>query len=504
MKGTNALSLDKLENQQGRAGRDYGKGLYIGGEWLAAHDNKSFDVLNPATGAVWGQVPDAGRLDAQAAIAAAASAQPAWAGLTFYQRGVLLGRVADVLERRRDEFIAALTAECGGWVRKSNFEITYAPTVYRAAAAEAYRQVGEMMPSDHHKVSMVQRVPLGVVSVISPWNVPLLLSSRGLGVALAMGNTVVLKPSEETPITGGLMLAEVFEEAGMPPGVLNVVTCSRERVAEVGDELVVNPLIKAISFTGSTAVGKQIAATAGGLLKKACVELGSKDSLLVLDDADLDRAVSAARFGAFFHQGQICMATEKIIVDRSRADEFLAKFIIATKELRVGDPTRLENQIGPIINRKQADAVERHLARAIEQGVTVEHGGGRDGLFFEPTVITGATPQMAIFHDEVFGPVANIITADDEDHAIALANDSEYGLSASVMTRDESRGLRVADRLETGMAHVNDTTIYDEPTIPFGGVKNSGMGRHGGRWSAETFTTTRWMTIERGGRKTPF
>lgn len=234
------------------------------------------------------------------------------------------------------------------------------------------------------------------------------------------------------------------------------------------------------------------------------MELCSKDSLLVLDDADLDRAISAARFGAFFHQGQICMATEKIIVDRSRADEFLEKFVTATKELRVGDPTKMENQIGPIINQKQADAVERRLARAIEQGVTLVHGGTRDELFFEPTVITGATTDMDIFHEEVFGPIANIIVADDEDHAIALANDSEFGLSSSIITKDEARGLRVADRLETGMAHVNDTTIYDEPTIPFGGVKNSGMGRHGGRWSVETFTTTRWMTIERGGRKTLF
>lgn len=498
------MSLDELMKDQKLSARFAKKGMPIGGEWVQAHDGKTFEVMNPATGTVWSEVADAGRQDAAAAISAASKAQPAWAALPFTERAILLNRVADVLERRRDEFIAALTAECGGWIRKSMFEITYAPTVYRAAAAEAYSAMGETLRSESHKVSQVERSPLGVISVISPWNVPLLLSSRGLGVALAVGNTIVLKPSEETPVTGGLMLAEVFEEAGMPPGVLNVVTCSRDRVAEVGDELVVNPLVKAISFTGSTAVGKNIAATAGGLLKKACVELGSKDSLLVLDDADLDRAISAARFGAFFHQGQICMATEKIIVDRSRADEFLTKFIAATKELKLGDPTKMENQIGPIINQKQVEAVDRRLAQAIEQGVTLEHGGKRDGLFFEPTVITGATPDMNIFHEEVFGPVANIIFADGEDEAIALANNSEYGLSASVMTRDEARGLRVAHRIESGMAHVNDTTIYDEPTVPFGGVKNSGMGRHGGRWSVETFTQTRWLTIERGGRKTPF
>lgn len=498
------MSLDEISGGQNAGARFAGKGMPIGGQWLPSDDGKVFGVFNPATGEAWSEVPDAGREDAKAAIEAASNAQKDWAALPFTERAKLLNRVADVLEARRGDFIAALTAECGGWIRKSMFEIGYSPTVYRAAAAEAYRNLGEVLPSDHHKVSMVERVPLGVISVISPWNVPLLLSSRGLGVALAMGNTVVLKPSEETPVTGGLMIAEVFEEAGIPPGVLNVVTCSRDRVAEVGDEMVVNPLIKAISFTGSTAVGKSIASTAGGLLKKACVELGSKDSILVLDDADVDRAVSAARFGAFFHQGQICMAAEKIIVDKSLTDVFMEKFIAATKELKMGDPTKLDNQIGPIINQRQAEAVERRLKLALEQGANLEYGGSRDGLFFEPTVITGVTNKMDIFYEEVFGPVANIIFADGDDEAIALANDSEYGLSAGIITNNEERGLRVARQIESGMAHVNDTTIYDEPTVPFGGVKNSGLGRHGGRWSAETFTETRWLTIERGGRKTPF
>jgi acyl-CoA reductase-like NAD-dependent aldehyde dehydrogenase len=241
------MTLDDISNDQSHGARFAQKGMSIGGKWVKAHDGKTFEVLNPATETVWSEVPDAGRVDAQAAIEAASKAQPAWAALPFSQRALLMTRIADILERRKDEFVAALTAECGGWIRKSIFEIGYAPTVYRAAAAEAYRPLGETLPSDHGKVSIVERTPLGVVSVISPWNVPLLLSSRGIAVALALGNTVVLKPSEETPVTGGLMIAEVFEEAGVPPGVLNVVTCSRDRVAEVGDELVVNPLVKAIS-----------------------------------------------------------------------------------------------------------------------------------------------------------------------------------------------------------------------------------------------------------------
>ena len=479
-------------------------GIFIGGQWRASQTGSGFAVYNPANGKAFSHVSDATRDDAKAAIEAAALAQPAWAALPFTARAQYMLKIAEILERRREEFIASLTAECGGWVRKSMFEIGYVPGVYRAAAAAAYMPTGESMPSDHLKVSLVERQPLGVVSVISPWNVPLLLSSRGLAVAMAVGNTVVLKPSEETPVTGGLMLAEVFEEAGVPAGVLNVITCSRENVAEVGDEMVSNPNVKAISFTGSTAVGKHVAATAGGLLKKACVELGGKDSLIVLDDADIETAVHTARFGAFFHQGQICMSAEKIIVDRSLEDVFMTRFMEATKQLQVGDPTKMENQIGPMINEMQAAKVDARLSQARQDGVTVHLGGVREGLYYQPTIITGATPQMEIFQEEVFGPVANIMFADDEDEAIALANDCKYGLSASVITGNEDRGLAVARRIESGMAHVNDTTIYDEPTIPFGGVKNSGLGRHGGRWSVETFTETRWLTIERGGRKRPF
>lgn len=479
-------------------------GIFVGGQWRQSGAGARFPVFNPADGAEWAVVSDANREDAIAAIEAASAAQPAWAALPFTMRANYMLKIADILERRRDEFIAALTAECGGWIRKSMFEIGYVPGVFRAAAAAAYLPTGESMPSDQLKVSMVERQPLGVVSVISPWNVPLLLSSRGMAVAMAVGNTVVLKPSEETPVTGGLMLAEVFEEAGVPAGVLNVVTCSRDHVAEVGDELVTNPKVKAISFTGSTAVGQHIAGTAGGLLKKACVELGGKDSLIILDDADLELAVSTARFGAFFHQGQICMSAEKIIVDRKLEDAFMTRFIAATKELQVGDPTQMDNQIGPMINETQAAKVDARLGQARQDGVTVHLGGFREGLYYQPTIITGATSEMEIFQEEVFGPVANIIFADGEDEAIALANDCKYGLSASVITQNEERGLAVARQIESGMAHVNDATIYDEPTIPFGGMKNSGLGRHGGRWSVETFTDTRWLTIERGGRKRPF
>lgn len=478
--------------------------LYIGGEWREPSSGATFPVLNPATGDVFGHAPDGTREDAKLAYKVASEAQKGWAALPFTERANYMLKVAEVFEKRAQDLVPANVAETGSWIKKSRFEVGYLPGIFRAAAAAAYQSTGEIMPSDHGKVSMVERVPLGVISVISPWNMPTLLSCRGLGVALAIGNTVVLKPSEESPFNGGLFIAEVFDEAGVPPGVLNVISCSRDNVAEVGDEMVVNPAAKAISFTGSTAVGTAIAQKAGGLLKKACVELGSKDSLLVLDDADLDIAVASARFGAFFHQGQICMATEKAIVHKSVADEFITRMIKATKELNIGDPTVDTNEIGPVINATQAAKISQRLQCAIDEGAKVEVGGGRDGLYFEPTVLTNVTEDMAIFHEETFGPVLSVLVAEDDDHAIQLANNCEYGLSSSIITKNEERGLSIARRLETGMAHINDTTIYDEPTIPFGGVKNSGMGRHGGRWSIETFSETRWLTIERGGRTKPF
>jgi aldehyde dehydrogenase (NAD+) len=383
------------------------------------------------------------------------------------------------------------------------FETGYASGVFRAAAAAAYQMTGDILPSDLGKLSLVIREPLGVVSVISPWNFPVILSSRGFAVALAVGNSVVLKPSEETPVAGGLLLAEVLEEAGLPKGVLNVVTCSRDNVAEVADELIANPTVRGISFTGSTAIGSQVAAKAGGLLKKFCVELGGKDALIVLDDADIELAVNAATFGSFMHQGQICMSVERIIVQREIADEFTEKLVANTRKLKVGNPREMANCIGPIINEKQLGKIRAQVDDAVSKGAKLLCGGKNEGLFFEPTVLSNVSRDMQIFREETFGPVAPIITAGDVEEAIAIANDSEYGLSAGIMTRDEERGLELARRLKTGMAHVNDSSVHDEPHAPFGGVRASGIGRHGGVQGIDSFTETRWITLERGGRHFP-
>ena len=477
--------------------------LFINGGWVASTGGAEFPVYNPSNGEVWANVADASRADAAAAVAAAKEAQPAWAALPHSQRARIVARAGDILEARAKELQEILVDEGGSWVGKAMFETGYSAGVYRAAAAAAYQVNGEILPSDHGKLSLIVREPLGVVSVISPWNFPMILSSRGFAVALAVGNAIVLKPSEETPVAGGVAIAEILEEAGVPKGVFNVVTCSRDNVAEVGDELLSNPAVRGISFTGSTAVGSQVAAKAGALLKKCCVELGGKDALIVLDDADIEHAVNAATFGSFMHQGQICMSVERVIVDRSIAEDFTEKFVRNTKKLKVGNPRELGNAIGPIINQKQLDKIRAQVDDAVAKGARVLCGGKNQGLFFEPTVLGNVTADMLVYREETFGPVAPIIIADGEDDAVRIANDTEYGLSAGIMTRNEERGLAVARRLHTGMAHVNDSSVNDEPHVPFGGVGASGLGRHGGKAGIDQFTEMRWITLERGGRHYP-
>jgi aldehyde dehydrogenase (NAD+) len=476
-------------------------GMFIGGRSVAAR--KTFADLNPADGSVWAQVPDGGREEARAAIEAAHAAFASWSALPFNRRAHYMAKVAEVFEKRKLQIVEALQGEGGGWFGKGMFETGYVPEIFHAAAAASYAPIGEVIPSEHGKLSLAVRQPLGVVSVISPWNFPVLLTGRGIAFALAAGNTVVLKPSEETPYCGGLLYAEVFTEAGVPEGVLNVVTCSRANVQAVGEELIENPRVKGVSFTGSTAVGRQVAARAGAHLKKCCVELGGKDALIVCDDADLERASAAASFGSFMHQGQICMSVEKVLVHEKVFDEFMRRFVERAAKLKVGDPKDKSNIIGPLINDRQAAKVKEQIEDAVARGARVVLGGRVNGRFVEPTILVGVTPDMKVYREETFGPVAPVIPFASDDQAVALANDTEYGLSSGVITRDEQRALAIARRLETGMCHINCSPVNDEPHAPFGGSKASGQGRHGGRWATETFTETRWITLERGGRAFP-
>jgi aldehyde dehydrogenase (NAD+) len=476
---------------------------FWGGYWREVKNGRSFEVFNPASGEVCARVAEASRDDVLSAIDAAAVAGESWAGLAHTKRAGFLLKAADIIEERRQDFVDALVQEGGSWVGKAMFETAYSIEALRAAAAMVFHMNGEILPSEYGKLSMAVREPLGVVSVISPWNFPLLLTVRGFAVAMAIGNTIVLKPSEESPLSGGLLLAEVLEAAGLPAGVFNVVTCSRDGISGLGDELVVNPAVRGISFTGSTEVGRQIATLAGSLLKKACVELGGKDALIILDDADLGKAVNAATFGTYMHQGQICMSVERIIVHEAVADEFTRRLVANVKTLGVGDPASMDHVIGPLINEKQLENVHGQVTEAIEKGATLLTGGKFRDLFYEPTVLSGVTRDMKIFREETFGPVAALITVDDAEEAIAVANDSDYGLSAGIFTADEEHGMEVARRLETGMAHINDSSVNDEAHAPFGGVKNSGLGRQNGKASVEAFSELRWITLERGGRQYP-
>lgn len=476
--------------------------IYVGGDWSSTSSH--FSDFNPADGSLWAQVPDGNRQNARAAIEAAQKAFPEWSGLSHSVRANYMNKIAEVFERRKMDIVEAIQAEGGGAFAKGMYETGQVPIIFRAAAGANYGAIGEVLPSEHGKFSMAVRYPLGVVAIVSPWNFPAILTSRSLAFIVALGNTVVLKPSEETPYCGGLLFAEIFEEAGIPPGVLNVVTCSRDNVQDVGDELIENPTVKAIAFTGSTAVGRSIAAKAGAHLKKCCMELGGKDPLIICEDADMERAVAAANFGSFMHQGQICMSVEKVLVHENVYDEFLGKFVERASKLKVGPPLADKNNIiGPLINDKQLANVKGQLDDAFAKGATAALGGGINGRFVDPTILVGVTPDMKVYREETFGPVAPIIPFRTDDEAIAIANDSQYGLSSGIITRDEKRGLDIAHRLESGMSHINCSPVNDEANAPFGGSKSSGVGRYGGRWSAESYTETRWITMERGGKPFP-
>jgi len=479
--------------------------LFINGEWTNASSGKTFENLNPATQQAFSESAAGNADDMKQAIEAAHAARMMWRATPHTERAKFLLKAADVFEASQPEWAKTLIEEGGSIFRKAMFETGKTSAILREAASQSVKVGGEVLPSSvPGKTNMVLRQPVGVVGVISPWNFPLLLSMRGVAFALAYGNTVVLKPSEETPIGGGTLLAKVFEEVGLPPGVLNVVTCSRNDVEAVGDMMIAHPAVKRISFTGSTATGRKLAVKAAIHLKRIALELGGKDPLIVLKDADLDYAVNAAAFSSFFHQGQICMASERLLVEESIMEPFSEKLAAKASSLQVGNPSSPETIIGPIINQKQLDKIKAHTDDAITAGATALCGATHEGLFYHPTVLTNIKPEMDIFCEETFGPIAPILSVKDVEEAIQIANNSNYGLSAGILTSDLGKGLDIADQLESGMVHVNDSPLNDEPHLPFGGVKESGMGHHGGKASLEEFTEMRVISIQRKPRPFPF
>ena len=470
---------------------------FINGEWTGALDGKTYDKKNPYTGGVASHVAAGKRADARRAIDAAAAAFPAWSATPPAVRRSLFLKAADVLERRMPE-IAKITAEetgqTFGW---GMFNCIFAVSILREGAAQAYGLIGQVIPTDlPDTTAMAIRQPVGVVVGIAPWNAPTILGMRAVALPIAYGNTIVLKASEESPGTH-LAIGSVFEEAGFPKGVINVITNAPADAAEVVDELISNPKTRRISFTGSTKIGRLIAESAGRHLKRVVLELGGKAPMVVLGDADIDAAVSAANFGAFMNQGQICMSTERIVVDKSIADEFVKKLAAKAQSLKVGDPMAPDTQIGSMINQGAIDRVQSLVDDAVAKGAKILCGGKAQGPCYPPTVVYGVTPAMRIYHEESFGPAKPVVVASDAEDALRIANDTPYGLSSAVFTRDVAKGLKAAERLEFGICHINGATVHDEPQMPFGGMKDSGYGKFGGSAGLEEFTELRWITIRR-------
>jgi acyl-CoA reductase-like NAD-dependent aldehyde dehydrogenase len=478
---------------------------FIAGEWVDAADGATFDDLNPYTGEVVASVAAGGRADASRAVQAAADAFPAWSQSPPAVRQHVFLKAADILERRTDEVVGLLARETGSTFGFGMFQMMFVPGLLRQAAGMAYQPIGEVIPSDiPGTFAMGIRRPVGVVGAIAPWNAALILSARSIAAPLVLGNTVVAKPSEESPFVGGLLWGEIFKEAGLPDGVLNVVTHGPGLAGPIGDELVENPLVRRINFTGSTATGRKLAEAAGRHLKRVVLELGGYNPLIVLADADVEYAVNAAAFGAFLHQGQICMSARRLLVEAPIAEAFVGALADKTAGLKAGDPAEHDTIIGPLINERALETVAGRVNDAVARGARVLAGGERVGRCFQATLLADVPPDAELARLETFGPVAAVEVVADAEAAVRRANDTPYGLAAGILTSDPDRGLALADQLQSGIVHVNDQPVGDEPQMPFGGVKDSGWGRFGGAAATDEFTELKWVTVQSGTRPFPF
>jgi len=474
-------------------------GRLFGAEWRSASGG-SLDVLEPATGKKLTEVGAATAADVRKAAAEARAAQPGWAATPYEKRAAILRNAARRLEENQEELIGWIARETGGIPAKAGFEIHLVTEILYRSAAMCTEPQGLVLPSDPGRISLARRAPRGVIGIISPFNFPLILSMRAVAPALATGNSVVLKPDPRTPLSGGFIVARIFEEAELPKGVLQVLPGG----AEAGEAICVDPDIAMVSFTGSSAVGRRIGELAGKHLKKVQLELGGKNAVIVLNDAELDPAASAIAFGAWFHQGQICMTTGRVLVDAKIAAPLTEKLVAKAQHLPVGDPLG-QVALGPVISRAQAERIDGIVKDTLAAGAKLEAGGTFDGPFYRPTVLTGVKPGMRAFEEEIFGPVAAITTFSSDDEAVALANHSEYGLSAGVFSADVGRALAIGNRLNTGLLHINDQTVADEPHVPFGGSGASGNGtRIGGPANWDEFTQWQWLTIKEKPNPYPF
>ncbi len=478
--------------------------MLIGGKRVAAQSGATFERIAPLGGRVATRAPAAGTADAIAAVEAAEQAFPGWAATGPGQRRALLLAAAHALEAKAEAFTDAMASETGASAQWAGFNVHLAAGMLVEAAALTTQINGEVIPSDvPGNLAMGLRVPAGVVLGIAPWNAPIILAVRAIATPLACGNTVVLKGSELCPATHGLIV-EALQEAGLPPGVVNFVTNAPADAAAVVEAMVAHPAVKRVNFTGSTTVGKLIAQTCARYLKPAVLELGGKAPLLVLDDADLDAAVAAAAFGAFANSGQICMSTERIVVDESVADAFVEKLAAKARSLPVGDPREGPVVLGSVIGQATVERCNAMIDDALALGATLICGGKATSTLMPATVLDHVTPAMRIYTEESFGPVKPVIRVNGDEEAVRCANDNAYGLSAAVFSRDVARAWGLARRIESGICHINGPTVHDEAQMPFGGVKSSGYGRFGGRAGIDAFTELRWVTVQMAPRHYPF
>ena len=478
--------------------------LLIAGRDTPAAKAATFDRLNPVSGEVATRAAAASAADAKAAADAAAAAFPKWSALGPSARRALLNKAADLLEARAAQFAAILSTETGATGGWGHFNVHLAAGMLREAASMTTQISGEVIPSDvPGSLSMAIRQPVGVVLGIAPWNAPIILGVRAIAMPLACGNTVILKASEVCPATHRLIGA-VLNEAGLGEGVVNVITHEPKDAEAVAEALISHPAVKRVNFTGSTRVGKIIAGIAAKYLKPVVLELGGKAPLIVLDDADIDAAVDATVFGAYANSGQICMSTERVIVHEKVGDEFATKLAKRVAGLPTGDPRKGDYVLGAVVGKPTVDRVLKLVQEATAKGAKVLCGGESDGTIMKGVVVDKVTPDMALFREESFGPQVSITRVKSAEEAVQLANDTEYGLSAALFTRDIARGIELAKRIESGICHINGPTVHDEAQMPFGGVKASGYGRFGGKAGVDEFTELRWITIQTTPRHYPF
>jgi len=474
--------------------------LFIDGQWVDAQSGETFDDFNPYNGELYAKVAKGGVEDADRAMAAAFAARKGWAATPAIDRAKILNKAAQLLEAKTQEFADVLIQEGGGSVGKAMFEIFQTVDLIETAAADGKRVMGETFHNDPTKLSMTMRRPRGTVLAISPWNFPLVLSIYKVAYGLATGNTVVLKPASESPIIG-LKIGELFEEAGLPAGALNVITGPG---SVLGDALIDSPHCSFVAITGETVTGRHVAQRAAAQLKPYSLELGGKNPLIVLADADIEYAVKSAAFSAYLHQGEICMSTDRIIVEKPIVEAFSQGLTDLASHLPVGDPSLPTTFIGPVISDEQIKKIDDHVKDAVAKGAKLLTGGTYEGRLYQPTLLADVTPDMKIYYEETFGPVASIIAVENAEEALKVANDTTYGLSAGAITKDLEKAIFLGEGLEAGMVHINDGSVDADACSPFGGCKGSGHGREGGHYSVEELTELKWLTIQKTKRQLPF